>query len=291
MRETARLTREVYPAGDTEATARDIAVIGDRVRLVESGPANGYPIVLLHGWGATAYNYRCILGPLGRSGFHAIAPDLPGHGWNGSTSHARGAFSVTAMTDWVRALLDELGIPGCVLVGQSLGGGVALDVAARFPDRVSGLVLLASLGFTPIRRVVMARSPVWLHPTTTPRWIVRTIVRSIYGTRGRRWTEDDIDQYWIPLRQKVVVRALIQIAREYDFMPRDPSTIRLDQGRFIIRFGELDGLIPWRRATEHARRFANADVGVMPGVGHVPAEEVPDEVTEIILKVASSAGA
>ena len=58
-----------YPAHDPMATARELQVHGERVRLVEGGPSDGFPVVLLHGWGASAYNFRAIIGPLATAGF------------------------------------------------------------------------------------------------------------------------------------------------------------------------------------------------------------------------------
>jgi pimeloyl-ACP methyl ester carboxylesterase len=54
----------------------------------------------------------------------------------------------------------------------------------------------------------------------------------------------------------------------------------------VIRFGELDRLIPADMATAHASTFRRADVAVLRGVGHVPAEEAPDEVAELVTRVA-----
>lgn len=275
---------EPFPALERSIVTREISLNGERVRLVEAGDAGGFPIVLLHGWGASAYNYRGLLKPLADAGFHAIAPDLRGHGWS-STELARGSWTPEAMVDWIRQLLDALGVRACVVVGQSIGGALALDAAAGMPDRVSAVVLLAPIGFTTVKRVVLARLFPWLSLPTTPRWIVASILRGIYGTRGQ-WSERDIDEYWIPLRRGDVVRAILQSAREFDFTPRDPAPLR--GCRIVIRFGELDRLIPHAVATRHASRFEGADVSVLPGVGHVPAEEVPDEIGALIKAVAES---
>lgn len=272
---------ELYPAGDPVARARDIVLGAERVRVVEAGPSDGFPIVLLHGWGASAYNFRGLLGPLAEAGFRAIAPDFRGHGWS-DTQLPRGAWTRQAMTDWLRQLCDVLGVRECMLVGQSIGGAVALDAAATMPERVRAVVLLAPIGFTTIRRVLLARMFPWVPIPTTPRWIVASILRDIYGTRGR-WTERDLDEYWIPLRRGDVVRGLLQSAREFDFMPRDPGAIR--GCRIVVRFGELDRLIPHATAMRHAGRYEGADVSVLKGVGHVPAEEIPGEIAELILRV------
>jgi len=279
------LPDEPYPAHDDNAKAREVVVGGERVRVVEAGTATAPAVVLLHGWGGSAYNFRGVLPLLARSGFHAIAPDLRGHGWSDAIS-SPGAYSADAMARWVQALLDQLGVERCVLVGQSIGGAIALDAAALMRERVSALVLLAPIGFTRVRRVVLARAPRWLRPSTTPRWAVTWILRRLYGTRGT-WTERDADEYWLPLRKREVVNALVQSAREFDFTPRDPQIMNLGDCRLVIRFGELDGLIPHRAATEHARQFSGADVAVLSGVGHVPADEVPDDVARLITHIAS----
>ena len=276
---------EWYPAGDPVARARDLMLGAERVRVVEAGASDAFPIVLLHGWGASAYNFRGLLGPLVEAGFRAIAPDFRGHGWS-DTQLARGAWTRQAMTDWLRQLLDALGVRECVLVGQSIGGAVALDAAATMPDRVRAVVLLAPIGFTTVRRVLLARMFPWVRFPTTPRWIVASILRDIYGTRGH-WTERDLDEYWTPLRRGDVVRGVLQSAREFDFTPRDPVPLRGAACRIVIRFGELDRLIPHATAMRHAMRFEGADVSVLPGVGHVPAEEVPTEVAELVSRVAS----
>ena len=282
------MPNEPYPAGDKAAVARTLQIGGESVRIVESGPAGGFPIVLLHGWGASAYNFRGVLGALARAGFRAIAPDLRGHGWS-ETQFPRGAWSADAMAHWVKELLDELKIDRCVLVGQSIGGAIALDAAALMPTRVAATVLLAPIGFTRVRRVALARLFHWIHPSTTPRWIVAFVLRRIYGTRGR-WTERDLEEYWSPLRRGDVVKAILQSVREFDFTPRDPGSLQLGPGPVVIRFGERDRLIPARRAVVHARGFANADVAVINRVGHVPADEVPDEMAELILRVAREVG-
>ena len=279
------LTSTTYPASDSRVTAREIVAGGERVRIVEAGPANGSQVVLLHGWGGSAYNFRHVLPALGDAGLHAIAPDLRGHGGSAANDLPRGVFSSASMADWVKALLDELGIDRCVLVGQSIGGAIALDAASVLRERVAALVLLAPIGFTPVRRVLLTHGPAWLYPTTTPRWVVAWVLQRIYGARAS-WSEHDVDEYWVPLRQPGVVRSILQSAREFDFTPRDPGALRPGDCRLVIRFGELDGLIPCRDAVAHARRFEGADVAVLRGVGHVPAEEVPDEVTALVRSVA-----
>jgi pimeloyl-ACP methyl ester carboxylesterase len=261
---------------------REVLLGDERVRVLESGEPGSYPIVLLHGWGAWAYNFRGILGPLAQAGYRAIAPDLRGHGGS-SVQLPRGAWKREAILEWLRTLLNALGVSKCLLVGQSLGGAIALDAAAAMPNRVAAVVLLAPVGFTPFRRVMLARAFPWVSFPTTPRWIVASILRDVYGIRGQ-WTDRDLDEYWLPLRRGEAVEALLQCAREFDFTLR--STVNLDRCRVVIRFGELDRVIPLAAALRHAKRFSGADVAVLAGVGHVPADEIPGDMAELIRRVA-----
>ena len=278
------MPNELFPALEPDITAREMSLGGERVRIVEAGDPQAYPVVLLHGWGASAYNYRGILKPLADAGYHAIAPDLRGHGGS-DTKLGRGAWTREGMVEWLRTLLDALHVRECAMVGQSIGGALALDAAAAMPDRVRAVVLLAPIGFTTVRRVMLARMFPWVSFPTTPRWIVARILRDIYGSRAQ-WSQRDLDEYWTPLRRGDVVRAVLQSAREFDFTPRDPAP--LSGCRVVIRFGELDRLIPHAVAMRHASRFQGADVAVLRGVGHVPAEEVPDEIVALIKAVAES---
>ncbi len=106
-------------------------------RRTSWGPA----ILLLHGWMATAaLNWYGSLGYLGRY-FHAVAPDLRGHGREG-----RGAppFTVEGCADDLAALIRELSLGQVIVVGYSMGGAIAQMLARRHRDVVRGLVLCAT---------------------------------------------------------------------------------------------------------------------------------------------------
>lgn len=285
-RDTAAGPFDAYPEGDPDASARMVELRREAVRVVEAGERIAPPVVLLHGWGASAYSYRLVVPMLARHGLRAIAPDLRGHGWSTAPSDA-GWYSSAAMVDWVQHLLDALGVGRCVLVGQSIGGAIALDAAVTLGDRVAAAVLLAPIGFTRIARVALARSATvsaW-RPATAPRWMVRQVLRRIYGEH-RQWTERDVDQYWHPLRTREYVAAMFQMLREFDFAPRLANAGA--GARLVVRFGERDRLIPWRRALRHASGFEGVNAAMIPGAGHVPAEEVPDEVAALIVAAAAS---
>src|ERR671931_2270429 len=107
-------------------------------RRAGSGPA----VVLMHGMASSSSTWDAVIPRLEE---HAtiVAPDLPGHG--GSTNPG-GDFSLGAHASFVRDLMIALDVPRATFVGHSLGGGVAMQAAYQFPERLERLVLVSSGG-------------------------------------------------------------------------------------------------------------------------------------------------
>ncbi|MEO8462560.1 MAG: alpha/beta fold hydrolase [Chloroflexota bacterium] len=106
--------------------------------LDRAGPPDGPLIVFIHGTRLTRSSWGAVMGRLSDS-YRCVALDLPGHG-----AHAEEPFTLDAAADGVEATIDAAGGGPAVLVGLSLGGYVAMTVAARDPGRVRALVLAGS---------------------------------------------------------------------------------------------------------------------------------------------------
>ena len=105
------------------------------------GPPGAPAVLLLHGWMATAaLNWYGSLDFLGHS-FHAVAPDLRGHGREGCGAPR---FTVEGCADDLAALIDELSLAPAIVVGYSMGGAIAQVLARRHRQVVRGLVLCAT---------------------------------------------------------------------------------------------------------------------------------------------------
>jgi pimeloyl-ACP methyl ester carboxylesterase len=109
--------------------------------VVALDEGEGPAVVLLHGQPGTGDDWSLVTTRLPRLGVRVIAPDRPGYGRTAGPAAGLGANA-----DAVVRLLDERGIGSAVVAGHSLGGGVALAVAQRHPGRVTGLVLVSSVG-------------------------------------------------------------------------------------------------------------------------------------------------
>ena len=123
-----------------EDLARDVQTRSWRLRYYEAGPADGHPVVMLHGSGpgATGWsNFSPNIGPIAEAGYRVLAVDMPG--WGDSSAvvgdeldHAAAALE----------FLDALGIEKAAFVGNSMGGHTTLRFATLHPDRISHLVTM-----------------------------------------------------------------------------------------------------------------------------------------------------
>src|SRR5690242_2065270 len=109
---------------------------GDRIayRDVGRGPA----LLLIHGMAGSSATWQAIIPQLSKK-YRVIAPDLLGHG---ESAKPRGDYSLGAFAVWLRDLLDELGVRRATVIGQSLGGGIAMQFAYQHRDYCERLVLI-----------------------------------------------------------------------------------------------------------------------------------------------------
>src|SRR5207302_1520480 len=204
----AELWRPTLPAWRRAATRAAIDVrLGDaRIRYLDLGA--GTPVIFIHGLGASMYAWRKNLAPVMAAGYRVVALDLLGFG--SSDKPARG-YTNAAYAQLVVALMDSLHLPDAVLVGHSMGGEIAAEVAISFPTRVRGLVLIGAAGLG-TREPLLFRVARW--PVVGPlvlafrgRGLVGRLLRSTYAD-PRKVTEPDVDQYYAPVAEAAYGRAL-----------------------------------------------------------------------------------
>jgi haloalkane dehalogenase len=111
-----------------------------RLAYVEAGPADGEPVLLLHGEPSWSFLYRKVMPVLADAGLRAIAADLAGFGRSDKPAEI-GDHSYARHVEWIRALaFDRLGLRGLTLVGQDWGGLIGLRLVAEHPDRFARVV-------------------------------------------------------------------------------------------------------------------------------------------------------
>lgn len=269
-----------YPAG-TPFRAQYRTIDSTRLRMIDSG--RGTAVVFIHGIGASMYTWRKTLPPLAAAGYRVVAIDNRGFGFSDKPAHG---YRNAEYVHLVVALLDSLHISSAVLVGHSMGGAIAAEVALTHPDRVRGLVLIDAAGYG-VRWpgiLKVARWPFvgWIVTPFRGRAATGRIVRSTYADPSKV-TEADVDQYYAPVLDPGYARALRGVLREFRF---DTLVGHLGglQTPTLVLWGDADRWIPVGDGVRLARELPRGAFVVVPRTGHAAPEESPDEVNRLLLE-------
>ncbi|PYP48237.1 MAG: hypothetical protein DMD42_01505 [Gemmatimonadetes bacterium] len=271
---------QLFPAG-TQLTARFVRVDRARIRYIDAG--RGPPVVLLHGLGASMYAWRKNVGAMAAAGFRVIAFDNRGFGLSDKPAVA---YDNAAYARLAIALLDSLGISDAVLVGHSMGGAIAAEVAIEYPQRVRGLVLVGSAGLGAREPLLfrVARWPV-LGPAVLAfrgRGFTARLLKATYFDPSKV-TESDVDQYYAPVAQPAYGRALRAVLRQFHF---DGLEGRLDkiEAPTVVLWGEEDRWVPLGLGRALAAGITRSAFVSVPHAGHSVQEEAPDEVNHLVIR-------
>ena len=272
--------RAVRPLGrdamtDKPFRLRTVRIHGHDVtyRMAGEGPT----VVLIHGIAGSSTTWRAVMPALAEH-YTVIAPDLLGHG---QSAKPRGDYSLGAYASGVRDLLAVLGQERVTVIGHSLGGGVAMQFAYQFPERVQRLVLVASGGLgkevSPILKAVTLPGAEYVLPLLLHRRIRE--VGELPGSLARRvgWRPSDtLTEVWRSYttltdrhgQQAFIhtVRAVIDVAGQ-----RVSAHDRLYLAQALptlIVWGDRDRIIPVDHAHRAAEAMPGARLEVLEGAGH-----------------------
>jgi pimeloyl-ACP methyl ester carboxylesterase len=256
--------------------------LGDvSLHVVDAGEG-GRPVMLVHGFTANSDEVAGVIEPLAELGWHAVAPDLRGHGRSDRPTDA-GAYSLELMAADVLALADWLGWDRFALLGHSMGGGVAQLIALSRPERLTGLIL-ASTFHGPVPGISMELVQLGC-------WVVREAgMEGLADAQAARRAENPesvaaferlqeaIPGYAEQSRARLISTSpdmwMAMAPRFVDQEDRLSRLAALDVPTAVI-VGELDGTM-----FDDCRRLADAVPGatltVIAGAGHVPQLEDPD---------------
>ncbi|MBT6175965.1 MAG: alpha/beta hydrolase [Deltaproteobacteria bacterium] len=209
----------------------ELSVLGQTIRGWTSGPEDGVPVLALHGWLDNANSFAPLAQILG-AGYRLVAVDLPGHGLS---DHRRAGASY-AFADWVApvtGLVDALGWEKFVLMGHSMGAGIATLVAGTFPERIRSLILLEGLG--PLT-TTPEKSPAQLARHVRNR-LEQEVVRNARTFKDREEAAQRLSEavQGLPLEaaRLLVERGTKQVAGGYtwstDGRLKTPSSLRLSE--------------------------------------------------------------
>jgi pimeloyl-ACP methyl ester carboxylesterase len=275
------------------ALGKVLALKGDEETLFyydTQGP--GKPaIMLIHGLGDEADSWRHLI-PRLRPYYRVLALDLPGFG----RSRTRSSSSLKQHTQAVLRLLEKTG--PAVLVGSSMGGIIAEAGAFARPDRVKGLILLD--GCLPTGRSLDPRRMLSALPWVGKQWYRRlrtdhhAAYRSLYGYYGDLAGLPEADQQFLwerviarvdsPTQERAYFGTLRSLLWTHLWgVSRFSTRIRTFPGFILILWGEKDRILPLHTADTLRSLRPDAEYRLIPGAGHLPHQERPEETAEAIL--------
>jgi pimeloyl-ACP methyl ester carboxylesterase len=256
----------------------------------------GSPIVFIHGLGSSGYiEWRFNLAYFARR-HRVFAPDLPGFGRSDKPASARYGIPYFART--VNRYMANRRLTGATVVGTSMGGRVALEVALAYPSRVGRLVVVNSLGLG--RPKLQPYYPMMLMPRLGEtllggvkhglRWAPSPVIRSLaarfIGARGDL-EKTMSDEYLDDLREMYAAEgypgaylaSVRSIASPRSFLGALDVTRRLDRIKapVLIIWGANDPLFPLEQATRAHQLLPTSKLAVIEGAGHTPQAERPDD--------------
>jgi len=266
---------------------------GIETSYLEAGPRRGRPVILLHGLSATNASFLPTFWSLART-HRVIAPDLPGHG---DSSKPIRAYHAGFFARWLAAFLDSLEVGGADLVGNSLGGRIALEAGFRYPARVGRLVLLApALAFLRhrqyVRLVRLLRPELAVVPLVLTHGRVVASLKSFFARPSRlpeEWYTAAADEFLRIFRQPrgriAFFSALRQLYMDESHGPRGCwERLPALQAPALFVWGDRDWLVPAAFALHVQRHLPSARSVVLPNCGHVPQYELPEQTNRLIAR-------
>ncbi len=250
-----------------------VSIDGISIRIYREG--EGPLVVYLHS-GFGELGALPFLKKLVENGFSVLAPEMPGFG---SSDACRDWHKIEDAVFFYRLLFDFLDLGGPAVIGQSLGGWLAAELAVWFPDRVSSLVLIDSVGLyvegAPVSEL-FGTDPVKLMPLVFPNGgnILEHVLPALEGNT-------DSDSVILHFFRAMETTAAIG----WSPYMHDPKLIgRLSKitAPTLILHGKKDGIVPIAHARAFRDGIPNARLEILEGLGHLPALEDPAAVADLV---------
>jgi pimeloyl-ACP methyl ester carboxylesterase len=256
------------------------------MHVVHDGPRQATPLLLIHGSGASGVFWSPVV-PALAGHHHVIRVDLAGCGQSPPAS----SYDVPVQADRVAAVLDDLGLRSVTVVGHSSGGYIATALAEQRPDLVGSLALISS-GPSPdalLPQPYLLR--ILLAPPLGPLlWSRRSDAMIRSGIRATAARPVDVPDDLIAGVRGITYRAMRTVLRRntaYITERSVPERLAALEVPVLVIFGAADRR--WEPSSAHQyEAVPNARVELLPGVGHIPILEAPEETSKLLLGFAAT---
>jgi pimeloyl-ACP methyl ester carboxylesterase len=272
---------------DWAAHLHQVEIAGSSVNYVDIGSGDGPPVVLVHGLGGQWQNWLENIPRLAQER-RVIALDLPGFGLSEMPPDR---IAISGYGKTVDALIEHLGLERADVVGNSMGGFVASEVAIQFPQRVERLALVSAAG---ISSASVSRAPALTvgriatvvtaytaarHQAIARRPVTRHFALAFVARHPSKLRADLVWEGFMKGAGKPGFNDALRACLEYDFRDRLPDI----RSPTLIVWGENDSVIPCKDAAEFERLIPDSRKVVMEDTGHVPMAERPAVFNHLLL--------
>jgi pimeloyl-ACP methyl ester carboxylesterase len=268
--------------------SKTILLHGRGINYVQEG--SGPVLLLIHGMAGTLENWQEVLEPLARR-YTVIAPDLPGHG---GSAPSNGDYSLGAMATGLRDLLVALGHQRATLVGHSLGGGIAMQIAYQFPELTERLVLVSSGGLGPevsaiLRAAALPGADLFIAATAALGSTVGSRLGRGLAAVGLRPSTDvaEVARGYASLvdrnRREAFLTTLHGVVGTHGQRVAAGDRLYLADGMpVLIIWGARDQFIPVQHGVDAHAAIPGSQLEVFEGVGHLPQLEAPGHFIAVL---------
>ena len=229
-------------------------------------------VVFLHGAGMDHSVWALLARAFAHRGFSVLAPDLPGHGRSAGAALA----SIAALADWTAALIEAAGLPAARLIGHSMGALTALETAARDPQKITGLGLIAAAGAVPVSADLLAAAKAGDHAAIDMVAIWGNGYRATLGgcEAPGLWMLGGAERLLERARPGVLF-ADLSACNDYQDGLAAAEKVTVPT---VLILGSRDLMIPAKAGKALAAAIPGARLTVLEGAGHLLMSERPNEV-------------
>ena len=275
---------ETVAADPTPREERITLPDGRELNVLLAGGGPGAPLVFLHGLGGSQSTWQVVLGEL-VDGHRIAAIDLPGHG--ASDRRQEADYSIAGLAADIAEVIARLKLEHPILIGHSLGGAVAMQIAISKPSLISGLVLIDSAGLGLEISAELLRLMAAVPGADTARGLLQlfyedqklVVDRGVHEMAQTQLAEGA----WAA--QQAVANAAFGSGSQSPATQGELGAIPVP---VQLIWGELDRVIPSDHALAAIKVIPDASLAVMVGVGHVPQVEAAERTATLIRRFARS---
>ncbi len=262
--------------------SRYLVIQGQRIHFQDSGPQEAPVLLMLHGFGSSLQTWDAWTESL-KKHFRVIRLDLPGFGLSGASP--KQAYADADDVQVIENFLNEIRVHEFSVIGHSMGGKIAWNVAATYPTKVKRLILMAPDGYANPEDIGTKpyALPAFMHVMkySLPKLLVKKSLEPAFYD-GNALTEDLLARYHDFLRAPGVRQAIIDRASQT--INTDPvARLKKITAPTLLMWGDSDQMIPRDNAARYAQVLATSTTVVLPQQGHLLQEERPQEGLAVVL--------